>query len=291
MRLPTQTLLTLTSILSLTALTTALSTQINDFTCRPTATNATNPVIFLHGLGATYYEDLNFLQSYLQTLGYCTYAQTYGAYTGFPFVGGLKPIAESAGEIASYIHEVKEKTGAERVDLVGHSEGAFQALYVPKFEVGVSEIVERVVAIAPPTRGTTFIGLYNLAYILGDVSRELIGTVLRIVGCGACDDLGIGGEAVGRLNSDENGSGANIVQPGNKVTVIASKFDEMVTPTSTSFVHEEGVNNVWVQDFCPHDPVGHIGEAYDLNVWNLVRNALDDTPRRRFDCVIGSPGK
>lgn len=75
------------------------------------------------------------------------------------------------------------------------------------------------------------------------------------------------------------------------MTVIASKYDEMVTPTTTSFVHEEGVNNVWVQEVCPADPVGHIGEAYDLNVWNLVKNALDDEPDREFGCVIGSPGK
>ncbi|KAL4924859.1 esterase/lipase family protein [Aspergillus undulatus] len=262
----------------------ALATDVNDFSCR--STNNTNPVVFLHGLGATYYEDLNFLQAWLQKQGYCTFAETYGDYPGFPFVGGLKPVEESASDIAAYIKRVQKETGAEKVDLVGHSEGAMQSLYVPKFEDGVSEIVERIVAIAPPTHGTTFIGLFNLAYILGDASRELIGEVLQTVGCGACDDLGPDGPAVERLND-----GKPIVQPGNKLTVITSKFDEMVTPTTTSFVHEEGVDNVYVQDFCPHDPVGHIGEAYDLNVWNLVKNALDDQLHRDFPCVIGSPGK
>lgn len=262
----------------------ASATEINDYSCRNS--NNSNPIVFLHGLGATFYEDLNFMQAWLQTQGYCTYAKTYGDYTGFPFVGGLKPIADSASEIAAYIKEVKEETGAEKVDLVGHSEGAFQSLYVPKFEDGIAEIVERVVALAPPTRGTTFIGLYNLAYILGDASRELVGKVLKLFGCPACDELGPDGDAVDKLNDGEP-----IVQKGIKVTVIASKYDEMVTPTTTSFVHEEGVNNVWVQDVCPADPVGHIGEAYDLNVWNLVKNALDDQPDREFFCVIGSPGK
>lgn len=262
----------------------ASASEINDYSCRNS--NNSNPIVFLHGLGATFYEDINFMQAWLQTQGYCTYAKTYGDYTGFPFVGGLKPIAESASEIAAYIKEVKEETGAEKVDLVGHSEGAFQSLYVPKFEDGIAEIVERVVALAPPTRGTTFIGLYNLAYILGDASRELVGKVLKLFGCPACDDLGPDGDAVDKLNDGEP-----IVQKGIKVTVIASKYDEMVTPTTTSFVHEEGVNNVWVQDVCPADPVGHIGEAYDLNVWNLVKNALDDQPDREFFCVIGSPGK
>lgn len=275
-----QFLLTLASI----ALGSASASDINDYSCR--SSNNSNPIVFLHGLGATFYEDINFMQGWLQKQGYCTYAATYGDYTGFPFVGGLKAIEESASEVAAYIKEVKEETGAEKVDLVGHSEGAFQSLYVPKFEEGISEIVERIVAIAPPTRGTTFIGLFNLAYILGDASRELIGKVLKLVGCPACDDLGPDGDAVDRLNDGEP-----IVQKGNKLTVIASKYDEMVTPTSTSFVHEKGVNNVWVQDACPADPVGHIGEAYDLNVWNLVKNALDDEPDREFFCVLGSPGK
>lgn len=262
----------------------ALGVGINDFSCR--SEKHPNPVILLHGLGATFYEDLNFLQYWLQAQGYCTFAQTYGAYDGFPLVGGLKPISDSASEIADYIHEVASQTGASKIDLVGHSEGAFQTLYVPKFEAGTAEMLDKLVAIAPPTRGTTFIGLYNLAYAFGNHSREAVGDILQTVGCPACDEVGPDGDAVAKLNDGEP-----IVQPGNHLTVIASKFDEMVTPTSTSFVHEDGVNNVWVQDKCKLDPVGHIGEAYDLNVWNLVKNALDGTPDRKFFCVLGSPGK
>lgn len=268
--------------LSLLALAGAASAfGINDFSCR--SNDHPNPVVLLHGLGATFYEDLNFLQYWLQAQGYCTFAQTYGDYDGFPFVGGLKPIAESAPEIADYIREVAEKTGAEKVDLVGHSEGAFQALYVPKFE-GVAHMLDKLVAIAPPTRGTNFAHIYDLAYLFGDDSREAVGDVLDTLGCGACNDLGPDGAAVDKLNDGP------IVQAGNKLTVIASRHDEMVTPVSTSFVHEEGVSNIWVQDVCEFDPVGHIGEAYDLNVWHLVRNALDSDLYAHFLCVIGSPG-
>ncbi|PYH86259.1 lipase [Aspergillus uvarum CBS 121591] len=280
MHLPTL-LATVTAAFATTALG---STGINDFSCRSTA--HPNPVVLLHGLGATFYEDLNYLQGWLQAQGYCTFAQTYGAYAGFPFLGGLRSINESAVEIAAYIREVHAQTGADKIDLVGHSEGAFQSLYVPKFEAGVADLLDKVVAIAPPTRGTTFIGLYNLAYLFGNVSREAVGEVLDTLGCPACDELGPDGAAVEQLND-----GAPIVQSGNSLTVIVSRLDEMVTPTSTSFVHEDGVRNEWVQDTCPLDPVGHIGEAYDLNVWNLVKNALDDTPDRKFVCLLGSPGK
>ena len=46
----------------------------------------------------------------------------------------------------------------------------------------------------------------------------------------------------------------------------------------------------YVQDFCRFDPVGHLNEAYDLNVWRLVENALDPANARRFTCTLGLPG-
>jgi hypothetical protein len=267
--------------ISALAATSALASQINDFTCQ----SSSNPVVFLHGLGATFYEDINFMQYWLQSQGYCTYSKTYGAYDGFPFLGGLKAINESAPEIASYIKEIVQKTGKAKVDLVGHSEGAFQSLYVPKFE-GVSGLIDKIAAIAPPTHATTFANIYDLAYLFGNSSREAVGEVLDLVGCAACNDLGPDGPAVKRLND-----GTPIAQPGNKITIIASKHDELVTPVETAFVHEEGVSNTWIQDTCPLDPVGHIGEAYDLNVWHLVKNVLDETPDKKFICLLGSPGK
>ena len=255
----------------------------NDYACRSSA--HPNPVVLLHGLGATYYEDLNVLEAYLQGLDYCTFSLTYGDYPLFPYVGGLEPISDSAQEVATFIRNVQSETGAKKVDLVGHSEGAFQALYVPKFE-GVASIVDKLVAIAPPTHGTTFGGLYEIAELLGNTTEGLVTEVLDTVGCAACADLVTGGAAVVRLND-----GQPIVQPGNSLTVIASRFDELVTPTDTAFVYEGGVSNIYIQDYCPSDPVGHIGEAYDLNVWNLVINALDSTPDRAFACSIGSPGR
>lgn len=255
---------------------------INDNGCRPSAAHP-NPVVLLHGLGATYYEDLNVLQGWLAARGYCTFASTYGAYPGFPLVGGLRPIADSAAEIAGYIKAVQERTGAAKIDIVGHSEGGFQSLYVTKTQ-GIADRIDKVVAIAPPTHGTTFAGIYKLAYIFGQSERDAVDKALKTVGCPACSELGVGGSAVATLN---NGP---IAQSGVDYTVITSKYDELVTPTETSFVREPGVVNQYVQDFCPLDPVGHIGEAYDTNVWNMVANGLESAPQRKFLCLAGSPG-
>lgn len=255
----------------------------NDFSCR--SANHPNPVVVLHGLGATYYEDTNFLADWLRSQDFCVFRLTYGAYEGFPLLGGLLPVNESAAEIASFVREVHNKTNA-KVDLVGHSEGGFQSLYVPKFE-GVAPLIDHVVAIAPPTHGTSFAGLVNLSYALGgNATRELVSVVLNTFGCHSCDDLADGGWAIAKLND-----GNPIAQPGNTATVLISRYDELVTPPTTAFIDEPGVTNIYVQDVCPLDPVGHIGEAYDLNVWNLVLNALEDTPGRRFECTVGAPGK
>src|SRR5687767_15162290 len=134
----------------------------NDFTCEPSKKQ--NPVVLLHGLGATFYEDINILESWLKKEGFCTFSLTYGAYPGFPLVGGLTSVEESSREIADFIREVMEETGSEKVDLVGHSEGAFQTLYTTKFG-DIAESIGRVVAIAPPTHGTSFANLYTLAKI------------------------------------------------------------------------------------------------------------------------------
>ena len=255
----------------------------NDFSCR--STEHPNPVVLLHGLGATSYEDINSLQWWLQSHDYCTFARTYGAYKGLPFVGGLKSVNESSGEITDYILEVKDKTGAEKVDVVGHSEGAFEALYVPKFHQDeLAGVLDKLVAIAPPTRGTNFAGLYQLAIDLGNNTKETVDKVVDTVGCRACTDLVTGGAAIQRLND-----GQPIVQEGTSLTVITSKYDELATPPSTSFVHEKGVNNIWIQDYCPLDPVGHQDEPYDTNVWHLVSNALTGDSGRKFVCVAGLP--
>lgn len=253
---------------------------VNDAACRPSADHP-NPVVFLHGLGANKDEDLNFLQADVAGQGYCTFSLTYGAGAYGPFVGGVGDIAKSATQIKAFIQDVLTQTGAAKVDLVGHSEGGFQTLYVTKTQ-GISDRIDKVVAIAPPTHGTTFAGLYQLGMTLG--ADELAGQVLTAFGCVACTQLVTDGSAVRTLTSGP------IAQPGVTYTIIQSRYDELVTPTETSFVREAGVANIYVQDVCPNDPVGHIGEAYDTNVWHLVKNALDPADAAPFACSVGSPG-
>lgn len=77
--------------------------------------------------------------------------------------------------------------------------------------------------------------------------------------------------------------------PGVDYTIIATRFDALVTPVETAFVDEPGVVNGFVQDECLSDPVGHIGLAFDGGVATMVANALDPDTASPVRCSVGPP--
>lgn len=243
-----------------------------------------DPVVLLHGLGGDPSRNWSYMGPALAADGYCVFASPYSAPERWPFYG-LGPIEESAEEIAAYVDDVLAATGAERVSLVGHSEGGFLSLYVPKF-TGVRDRIGRVVALAPPTHGTTFLGLVTVGRATG--TMPYADELMRDGGCAACADLVVGGPAVERLNDGP------IAQPGITYTVIATLTDVLVRneaywpATDTSFVREPGVTNMYVQDRCPVNLVGHIAMAFDPTVLGLVRQALDPTAPAP-PCSVGVP--
>jgi triacylglycerol esterase/lipase EstA (alpha/beta hydrolase family) len=271
------------AITSLPAPANATATGVNDYACR--STSQPTPVVVLHGLTANKDEDLNVLQANLAKKGYCTFSLTYGEDAMNPFVGGRAPIEASNTEISAFIADVLGRTHAAQVDIVGHSEGGFMSLYVTKFG-NLQGRVRKVVAIAPPTHGTQFVA--NVAQLRDAVSfgRVFFERMATATTFPAVPELLPGGTAVAALESGP------IAQPDVQYTIIQSRQDEMVTPVETAFVREPGVRNVFVQDFCPIDPVGHIWEAYDRSVWMLVYNALDPAANKvpaGLTCSIGLP--
>jgi pimeloyl-ACP methyl ester carboxylesterase len=247
--------------------------------CRPSAAHP-NPVVVLHGLSGTSESTWSYLSPQLVNAGYCVFTLTYGRVSPDIEVGGLAPIASSAREVAAFIGRVRSATGAARVDIVGHSEGGFLGLYIPKV-LGLSGQVGRVVALAPPTHGTTVSGLTQFADLFG--VRPLVDELLRLFGCAACADVLPGSRVVTALNAGP------VAQPGVAYTIVATRLDLVVTPPATAFVAESGVRNVYVQDVCPFDPVGHTGLALDGSVLGLVRNALDPAHARPVTCTVGLP--
>ena len=252
----------------------------DDWSCQPSAAHP-EPVVLLHGLGGNGPGNFATLGPYLAAQGFCVYTTTYGEPDPGVPVGGLVPIPQSANEIASFIASVLAATGAAKVDLVGHSEGGFQSLYGPKFVPGESAEIARVVALAPPTHGTTFASSLAVADALGILPD--VNTIIGAYGCPACSEMTVGSDLVNQLNTGP------IAQAGIAYTIIASTDDEIVTPYGTEFVGEPGVSNETVQDLCPLDPVGHVNLAYDLDVAQMVRNALDPANPVPVTCSIGAP--
>jgi triacylglycerol esterase/lipase EstA (alpha/beta hydrolase family) len=260
--------------------TAATSSGYNDWTCKPSAAHP-RPVVLIHGLGGTGEGHWTWFGPQVAGQGYCVYSFTYGQpFPGAP-IGGTKPVADSAKTVGAFIDKVRASTGVAKVDLVGHSEGGFLSLYVPKKVPGAAGKVDTVVSLAPPTHGTSFGGLVTIGKLLG--GQAFIELLTKGVQCFACSDLVDGGAAVKELTAGP------IAQSGIDYTVIATRFDALVTPTSTSFVDEPGVDNSYVQDTCRFDPVGHIGMAFDTTVLQLATNALD--PRTAVDvkCGYGPP--
>ncbi|KAG6244422.1 hypothetical protein E4U24_005150 [Claviceps purpurea] len=252
----------------------------NDYTCR--SSTHPNPVVMLHALGGNKNFDLGLLSGWLRFQGFCTFSLTYGNAPG-SLIGGLDHINASAPVIGAFIKQVAQRTGSKRVDLVGHSEGALQALYVPKFVPGVAPLVDHIVSVAPATHGTSLSGLWTLVRLLGRRVEDQIEDVLKKFGCRACVDLVVGSALLEHLAEGP------IVQPNTTVTVIASRKDVFVTPPESAFVREKGVRNLFVQDVCPTDRVGHFGMAVAPNVWRLVRNALEGVTGGNFTCIGGIP--
>ncbi|WP_116110768.1 esterase/lipase family protein [Amycolatopsis ruanii] len=257
----------------------APTSGFGDWSCRPSAAHP-EPVVLLHGLGGNGPGNFAYLGPYLAQRGYCAFTLTYGQAVPEIPVGGTIAIEDSAREIEAFVDRVRETTGAERVDLVGHSEGGFHALYGPKV-LGYAGEVLRVVALAPPTDGTTFGGLVTVADHLG--LRPSLDPILATFGCPACAGLITGGEPVADLTDGP------IAQDGVAYTILATRFDALVTPHETSFVREPGVRNAFVQDTCPADPVGHVGMAFDTAVAGLVANALDPEHPAPVLCTPGLP--
>jgi triacylglycerol esterase/lipase EstA (alpha/beta hydrolase family) len=247
---------------------------LNDWACRPSAEHP-RPVVLLHGLGTNAEQHWALLGPRIADAGYCVFSVTYGA--DALGRGGQATVDASAREVGGFVDRVLRETGAAKVDLVGHSLGGMVSLYVTKV-TGYAPKVGRVVALAPPTRGTTLFGLVRMLTALG--LREPIDTLLA-GGCIACVDLLAGGPAVRRLNDGP------VARRGVTYTVIASRYDAIVTPPSRSFIREPGVRNYYVQDVCPLDPVGHFGMGFDPGIASLILNGLDPTARIR--CGFGPP--
>ncbi|MFG3260133.1 esterase/lipase family protein [Streptomyces sp. NPDC048172] len=244
----------------------------NDYGCKPSAAHP-RPVVLVHGTFGNSVDNWLGLAPYLVKRGYCVFSLDYGQLPGKPFFHGLGPIEESAKQLDSYVDKVLKATGTREVDLVGHSQGGMMPRQYLKFHGGAAK-VNALVGIAPSNHGTSLSGLARLADQfppVGDVVDEIGPSLLQ---------QKEGSDFLKRLNE-----GGDTV-PGVNYTVIATKYDEVVTPYKSQFLNGPNVKNVLLQDLCPVNVSEHlaIGLA-DRMAFHETANALDPANATPTKCL------
>ncbi|MEV3958023.1 esterase/lipase family protein [Streptomyces albogriseolus] len=250
----------------------APSSGWNDFTCKPSAAHP-RPVVLVHGTFGNSVDNWLGLAPYLQSRGYCVFSLDYGQLPGVPFFHGLGPVEKSAEQLDAYVDRVRAATGAAEVDLVGHSQGGMMPRYYLKFLGGAAE-VNALIGIAPSNHGTTLSGLTALLpYFPG--AEDLLSTATpaladQIAGSAFLTKLNAGGDTV----------------PGVRYTVIATRYDQVVTPYRSAFLTGPNVRNVVLQDLCAVDLSEHLAIGLlDRIAFHEVANALDPDRAKRTTCA------
>jgi triacylglycerol lipase len=257
----------------------------NNWSCKPSAQHP-DPVVLVHGLGATMAENWSTMSPLLADNGYCVFALTYGLSPGEDYVGGLQPMEQSSQQLAGFVNRVLASTGASKVDLVGHSEGTVMPQYYLKFLGGASK-VDRYVAIAPLYQGTT---LYGLSTGLNAFEKDFPSVAAPIEsavasGCGSCQEFLHGSPFLKHLYAD----GIYAV-PGVTYTTIMSRDDELVIPYTSGELNAPNATNIVVQNQCALDLSEHVTLAFDPVVGQDILNALDPGDAQKVPCTWVLPG-
>jgi triacylglycerol esterase/lipase EstA (alpha/beta hydrolase family) len=252
----------------------------NDFSCEPSAAHP-DPVVLVHGLGATMFSNWNWMSPRIAQEGYCVFALTYGVdprSTWLPYApGGVIRMQESAAQLDAFVDRVLEATGAERVDLVGHSEGTVMPRWWLE-RLGGAARTDSFVALTPLWRGTDVLLAGSLAE--GGDALGLSAPIIRLVDafCGSCTQMIKGSDFLEELNADGE------AVPGVRQTNIVTRYDELVIPFTSGLMRDGGTNIV-LQEVCPLNLSEHGLVAFgDKAVLRMTLNALDPASAQPVRC-------
>lgn len=232
----------------------------NIWDCKPSPVRP-RPVVLVHGTFDHMAGAFATLSPRLKARGHCVFALNYGRVPATGPIQGVGDIAQSAQELSDFVDRVLTATGAAGVDIVGHSQGGMMPRYYLKFLNGAGK-VHRLIAITPSNHGSSSNGMVNLARLLG------LSPAIALV-CQACQQQMVDSDFMKLLN----GGGDTV--PGVEYTVIATRYDTVVTPYTSSFLTGDNVTNILLQDRAPLDFSGHFAVNFDPVVHRMVFDALD----------------
>jgi triacylglycerol esterase/lipase EstA (alpha/beta hydrolase family) len=243
-----------------------------------------DPVVLVGGTWANQADDFNAVAPLLANNGYCVYTDNLGETDYGAVLAQTGDIPTSATELATVVDKVLAATGANRVDLVGHSQGGgVLPRWYLKYDGGAAK-VDVLVGLAPSNHGTTLSGLQTLGNDLG-----ILGVVNG--GLNAAGFTSAVQQEVGSTVNTQLDQGGDTV-PGVSYTNIVSRNDEVVTPYTNQFLTAgpgATVHNILLQSVCPLDQGDHLSVVYDQSALRLMLNALDPAIGRAPACVPVAP--
>jgi triacylglycerol esterase/lipase EstA (alpha/beta hydrolase family) len=183
-------------------------------------------------------------------------ADGYQAYIFGPVEFGTADIRDSAASLNAFVDNIRATTGAQKVDLIGHSQGGLTSRYYVKSLGGAAE-VDSLISLSSLHYGTAVANLGSFL-LLGDCA-----------GLAGCEQMSVGSSFLDQLNAGDDTIGN--VSYTNIVTI----WDELVIPYTSGFLRNDGNNtNVTVQSQCPFEFVEHAGVAANATVYSGVVDAL-----------------
>jgi pimeloyl-ACP methyl ester carboxylesterase len=209
-----------------------------------------NPVILVHGTFANMMLAFSAIGPALANEGYCVYAMNYGAKSAGDLIHALAPMEISAQVLADKVQEIKLLTGAEKVDLIGHSQGGTLIHYYAKVLKGAPNI-DKLIAIAPSIRGTDRVD--------ADSAHNY---------CIACGQQHPQSAIIKKIHDGP------VRQESNRIFVLATKNDWIVRPVESQFIQEVGAENVLLQDKFPGKWATHSGILYDRDAIEIIKTWL-----------------
>ncbi|MFC6011074.1 esterase/lipase family protein [Nocardia lasii] len=261
----------------------------NRWGCEPSAAHP-RPVVLLHGTWLNAYDTFAYLSPRLAEAGYCVFTFNFGK-SGLLEGGGIAPIlpgrngvgsmVDSSAQIATFVDRVLAATGAEKVDIVGHSQGGTVANHFLKFNGGQAK-VDKLVTFGATHHGTSLMGLATLGRMINNIGIDILGFYRPMVGVANIEQA-VGSEFYATLNA--NGD----TVPGVSYTSVATRYDEVTNPYDWAFLTagpNATVDNITLQDGCEQDISDHLTMMYSPRVASITLRALDPAHAPALVCTF-----
>ncbi|WP_234390892.1 esterase/lipase family protein [Nocardia suismassiliense] len=237
------------------------------------------PVILINGTGVNQAANWRLGAPFLRNNGYCVFTFNYGNpkwISEIP-VQAVTDIRASARELAAQVDKVRALTGADKVDLVGSSQGGG---VLPNYYINIAggdRYVDKLVGLAPSNHGTTANGQVFLRKSfppLGGAVYSVLEALLPVL-----TQQMIGSDLIKQT------FGQGDTRPGVTYTNLVSRYDEVVTPYTNQFLDGPNVSNIVLQDSCADDFSDHISINFNERAWRFVLNALDPEHATPVPCM------